>query len=147
MFPTDNNNFIDTAASEIFSPDPVIKNNLKFNFSEKKFVVSDGRVLQVADIPAIKQWIEKFIRTSLDQVPIYQGQKFGTTLKNIIGYKSLNNGFVESEVERELIEGFLLNPAIEKVTYVDISKENDVLVIATGVQLKDGTNLEDRFNV
>jgi len=147
MFPTDNNNFIADTASAVLTPDPVIKNNLKFNFSENQFQVVDGRVLQIADIPAIKQWIEKFIRTSLGQTPIYEGQKFGTTIKNVIGYKSLNNGFSESEAERELSEGFLLNPAIEKVTYVDISKVDDVSTIDVGAQLKDGSNLEGRFNV
>ena len=145
MFPTDNN-FIEDAASAVLVPDPVIKNNPKFNFTDKKFEVVDGRVLQVADIPAVKQWIEKFIRTSLDQTPIYKGTKFGTTIKNVIGYKSLNNGFSESEVERELAEGFLLNPAIEKVTYVDIAKVDNVLTIDVGVQLKDGTKLEERFD-
>jgi hypothetical protein len=147
MFPTDDNNFIGDTASAVAVSSPEIKNNLKFNFIEKKFEVVDGRVVKVNDIPAIKQWMEKFIRTSLDATLIYVGQKFGTTIKNIIGYKSLNNGFSESEAEREISEGFLLNPAIAKVTYVDISKNDGVLVIATGVLLVDGTNLEERFNV
>lgn len=145
MFPVD--------AEQIFNipdditQDPVIKRSFDFNFDNKKFSVIDGRVIEIESIEAVKQWIKLFLKTALDEVPVYQNEKFGTTVKNLIGWKRLNNGFVESELEREVSEGFKLNPAIEKVTYLDVEKIDGVVNIYIGVMLKDGSIIEDTINV
>jgi len=146
MFPVDNNNTFNIPPVET-PQNAEIKRSFDFNFSENKFTVVDGRVLEIKSVEAVKQWIKLFLKTALDKVPVYQNEKFGTTVKNLIGWKRLNNGFVESELEREVSEGFKLNPAIEKVTYLDVEKNEGTVIIYIGVMLKDGSIIEDEINV
>ena len=91
--------------------------------------------------------MRKFIETTLNKVPIYKGKKIGTTLENIKGHKTLNNGFIESELEREITEGMPLNPGIKEVKAVDIYKDGKTLCIDITVELQNGEELEERFNV
>jgi hypothetical protein len=145
MFPVDNAEIINTAP--VVTQDAEIKRSFDFDFSENKFTVVDGRVIEIKSIEAVKQWIKLFLKTALDKVPVYQNEKFGTTIKNLISWKRLNNGFTESELEREVSEGFKLNPAIEKVTYLDVEKSEGTVIINIGVMLKDGSIIEDKINV
>lgn len=122
--------------------DATIRRSFDFDFDSKQYSVVDGRVIEIESIEAVKQWIKLFLKTALNKVPVYQGKKFGTSIKNVIGWKRLENGFVESELEREVKEGFLLNPAIQKVTAVDVQKKNAEITIYISVMLKDGSALE-----
>lgn len=119
-----------------------VKTSLSFNFTEKKFPVVDGTPLTNADIEATKQWIILFLKTTKDTVPVYKGKNFGTSIKKYLGYKALNNGFLESEIEREIREGFPLCPTIKSVTSFNMSKDGRTLVVDVSVELYDGTILE-----
>jgi len=97
MFPQDDTTkSVDLTAIAV---DTTIYNTLKFDFDAKEFVMADGRCKIINDVEAIKQWVSKFIYTTLNKVPIYKGKKIGTTLENIKGHKVLNNGFIESELD------------------------------------------------
>lgn len=135
MFPDDT--LVEFNNSTNYNADPNIKRSLKFNYNKEAFEVIDGRVLENVDIPAIKQWCELFIKTSLDSTPIYQNYKFGTSLENIIGQKDINNGFFQSELTREIEEGFALNPAIKAVRNVLYKKINDQLQITILLELQN----------
>lgn len=119
-----------------------VKTSLSFNFTEKKFPVVDGTPLTNADIEATKQWIILFLKTTKDTVPVYKGKNFGTSIKKYLGYKALNNGFLESEIEREIREGFPLCPTIKSVTSFNMSKDGRTLVVDVSVELYDGTILD-----
>lgn len=119
-----------------------VKPSLSFNFTTKKLPVVDGTPLTNVDIEATEQWIILFLKTDKDTVPVYKGKKFGTSVKKLLGYKSLNNGFLESEVEREIREGFPLCPTIKSVTSFNLSKSGKILVIDVSVELFDGSKLD-----
>ncbi len=142
MFPTDNISDFTITTTDLQTISPDIKISFNFDFVNKEFTVIDGKLGEINTIEAVKQWIVLFLLTDLNKVPIYKGLKFGTTLKKIIGYKSLNNGFFESELQREIEEGFLLNPAISKVTYFNIEKIKDKAIITLNIMLKNGQIIE-----
>lgn len=121
--------------------DTTVKTSLKFSFDENKFNVVDGNPITNADIEATKQWITLFFKTDINTVPIYKGKKFGTSARKLIGYKALNNGFYESEVERETREGLPLCPTIKQVTSFNMTKSGKLLIISVTVELYDGTLL------
>ncbi len=139
MFPE---GFINPLPEEVtIAEDSKIKRELKYSFDSQKFDVMDGRVLENTDIEAVKQWIRLFLHTLKDSVTVYEGTKMGTSYKDIIGWKTINDGFVNSELEREIKEGFPLNPAIEKVLSVSFQKVDEKLSINIKVLLKNGTTL------
>lgn len=127
--------------------DTTVKKSLAYNFDKKKFSVVDGNPLTNADIEATRQWIVMFIKTDKDTVPVYEGTKFGTSARKLFGRKELTNGYAESEVEREIREGFLLCPTIKQVTSFNMSKSGKTLVIEVSVQLYDGTILDETTEV
>ena len=139
MFPANDFSII---TSDINTANPEIKTSFDFDFFSKNFRVIDGNIKEINTIEAVKQWIRLFLMTDINKVPVYQNQKMGTSIKKIIGYKSINNGFVESELQREIEEGLLLNPAIDKITYFNMSKHNDTATITLNVMLKDGQIIE-----
>jgi len=127
--------------------DTTVKNSLEFSFGTKTFNVVDGNPVTNADIAATEQWITLFMKTNKDCIPIYKGTKFGTSIRKLFGYKALNNGFYESEIEREVREGFLLCPTIKQVTSFNMSKSGKFLVIDVSVELQNNTILNTSTEV
>ena len=146
MFPTVT---YDTQVQQILNieVETTVKNSLEFNFVTKTFSVVDGNPVTNADIAATEQWITLFMKTDKDCVPVYKGTKFGTSIRKLFGYKALNNGFYESEIEREIKEGFAICPTIRQVTAFNMSKSGKYLVIDVSVQLQDGTILNTSTEV
>lgn len=146
MFPIVNISAFEIESFINYTNNPDIQKSFYFDFLQRKFEIISGNLKLIKDIEAVKQWITLFLLTDINKVPVYQDQKFGTSIKKIIGYKSIDNGFVESEIQREIEEGFLLNPAIEKVTYFDINKSGltkSYAVITLNVLLKNGAIIEN----
>lgn len=125
----------------------VVKTSLAFDFDTKKFTVVDGNPVTNADIEATKQWIRQFFKTDKDTVPVYNGTNFGTSARKLLGNKVLNNGFYESEVEREVREGFPLCPTIKQVTSFNMEKIGRILKIYVSVELFDGTLLDQEETI
>lgn len=141
-FPVDTLSEVIKSVQTQLTVDTTIKTSLSFNFDDKKFPIIDGTPLTNANIEAAKQWIILFLKTTKDTVPVYKGKNFGTSIKKYLGFKALNNGFLESEIEREIREGFPLCPTIKSVTSFNMSKSAKTLVIDVSVELYDGTNLD-----
>lgn len=141
MFPTyDLNTILNTL--NVQETSTTVEKSLAFDYSNKAFSLVDGSPLTNAGIEATKQWIILFFKTDKDSVPVYSGTNFGTSARKLIGLKSLNNGFYESEVEREVREGFLLCPSIKQVTSFNMKKVGRTLEISVTVQMQDGTTLD-----
>lgn len=124
-----------------------IKNSLLFDFEKQKFVVADGKIQEVMSIEAIKQWITLFIKTMVNGAEIYEGTKFGNSFRKLKGYKVVGNGFIEAEIEREVREGLLLCPALEKVTYFNLEKQDELLVMYIDVKLFGGEYITNIIEV
>lgn len=127
--------------------DTSILANFVFDYTQMKFVVIDGKPLMNSGIQAIEQWIVLFLNTSLGAYGVYVNSKFGTNILKLIGYKKLNNGYVESEVQREITEGFVLCPDIQKITSFNLTKDGRTLVISLSVLTYSGVNLGVNINV
>lgn len=117
------------------------------DFSKKQFVLVNGSPKLTYDIEAIRQWIVLFITTPKGAYKIYDGTNFGTSIRKLFGLKRLNNGFEESEVEREIREGFPLCPAINRVTDFNLSKDGRFVKVNVQVELYDGSLIDETVDV
>lgn len=113
------------------------------DFDKKSILLSNGTPKLITDIEAIEQWIILFVTTPRDVYKIYEGTDFGTNWRHLLGRKRLNNsGYEESELIRQITEGLPLNPAIESVQSVELSKNGRYLDINIVVELYNGELLE-----
>lgn len=142
MFPQDTtDNVLNSLSNDNENVQDNYLKTYSFDFDKKDFVVKDGSPLLVNNIEGVKQWITKFLHTDIDTLEIYNGYNFGTSLKKLFGQKYLNNGFAEAELERQIREGFLLCPAISKVTKFKAEKDNQYLKLTIGVLLKSSERI------
>lgn len=108
------------------------------NFENDSVIMTNGNPEMITDLEAIRQWIVLFCVTPRDTLEIYQGTDFGTSWRKLLGEKFINNGYATSELEREITEGLPLNPAIESVESVEITKNGRYLSLNIQVELYDG---------
>lgn len=118
----------------------------KFDFKNLKTVIENGQIVYVEGIDAVKQWIEKFIRTFVNKVEVYKNTNFGTNANELFGNKYLNNGFEEAEFERLLKEGLPLCPAIKQIINFNMTKNENVLDVKLVAILYDGSNVKVELN-
>lgn len=116
-----------------------------FDYETSQMVLTNGTPKLITDIEAIQQWIIKFVITPRDVYPIYAGTNFGTSYRKLFGRKVLNNGYEESELEREITEGLPLCPAIDNVTNVSIKKNGRYLSLDIQVELVNGELVDTRI--
>lgn len=147
MFPNDTTDiFINNIESNNHNKDDFLK-TFSFDFENKDFVIKDGLPILVDGVEAAKQWIIKFFNTDIDTLEIYKGYPFGISIKKLFGQKYLNNGFAEAELERQIREGFILCPNINKVTSFIAEKGDRFLKITVGVLLNSGDSTTVTENV
>jgi len=140
MFPVyDYTKTLEILSDTVKTADNVLQ-SFSFDFDEKEFVVKDGSPELVDEYEATKQWIQKFLSTDLGTLEIYDDYKFGTSYKKLLGSKSFNGGYVESEIEREIREGFPLCPSIRKIVSYMAEKQGTKLALTIGVKLKSGAS-------
>lgn len=113
-----------------------------FNYEKSQIIITNGTPKLVTDIEAIEQWIILFVTTPKDVYEIYKGTNFGTSYRKLLGKKTVNNGYVESELEREIKEGLHLNPAIKSVRSIEIDKYGKTLRLNIQAELYNGKLLE-----
>lgn len=142
MFPEENIDLtLETIAEEIKHSENVLI-SFSFNFIKKEFEIKDGSPVLIQELEATKQWIPKFLSTDLGTLEIYDGYKFGTSYKKMLGSKSINNGYIESEIEREIREGFLLCPSIKKIISYDSEKQGTRLCLRIVIALHSGASAQ-----
>ena len=86
-----------------------------YDFKKGDFIYKNGAPVEVTGIKALQVWIEKVIRTERFRFKIYENLEYGVSIEDLIG-SMLPNGFIESELKRELSESILLNPFVEELT-------------------------------
>lgn len=112
------------------------------DFKKSSIILTNGTPKLITDIKAIEEWIILYVTTPRDVYKIYEGTNFGTSWRKLLGRKTLSNGYEESELIREITEGLPLNPAIENVQSVDLSKNGRYLDLTIIVELYNGELLE-----
>lgn len=136
-----------TLREQIISTSTEIGNTPLMDFKTKSIILSNGSPKMTYSIEAIRQWIVLFVTTPKDVYKIYEGTGFGTSIRKLFGFKRLNNGYEESEVEREIREGLPLCPAINRVVSFNLEKDGKLVLIKVKVELYDGTLIDETVDV
>lgn len=116
-----------------------------YDFKKHEYVRKDGKVVYCDQKQAVGQWVGFLVMTSMDKYPVYEGTEFGTYIENYIGYK--DEGFVLSEIKREIQEKASLNRAIKSIDDFEMERNGDKLTVSMVVYLQDGTEEEVTVNV
>lgn len=144
MFPTEIN--LDHIAEQIereqMAQSSHIGRSFLFDFDTGQHRVVDGAVKECDELTAIKQWLELMVKTTLDKFLVYKDTGFGTSAEKFIGRRTLPKGFVASELEREIKESCLLNPAIERADDFSVTRTTRGMQIAFTAYLINGELVE-----
>ncbi|WMJ80997.1 DUF2634 domain-containing protein [Clostridium sp. MB40-C1] len=122
-----------------------------YDFKKGDFVIKDGKLVEISDIDALKQWIQKILYTDKFKFKIYEKKdtqkEYGVTIKELIVGHDLPQSFVESEIKREVEEALMRNPLIDRISNWNIEKSNPLLKISFKVNLinNDSFNEEVRY--
>ena len=118
----------------------------KYDFKNCRTIMKNGNIVLIDGVEAVMQWFEKFLRTSVDRFEVYKNTGFGTNARELFGKKYLDNGYEESELERQVREGLLLCPAIVSINNFNMQKEDKTLSVEVEILLADGTNVKAKFD-
>lgn len=124
-----------------------VKNTPFFDFEKLRIKLINGNPANADEIEAVKQWMVLFVTTPRGVYKIYNGTNFGASVRKLYGLKMLNNGYEESELEREIREGFPLCPAIDRVTDFKLSKNGRFLMIYVRVELYNGDLIDKTIEI
>jgi len=150
MFPSvieETENEVQSTREKVISTSTELGLTPSFDYTKKQFLLENGSLKMITDVDAIKQWIVLFITTPKNTYQIYDGTDFGTSIRKLFGRKILNNGYEESEVEREIREGLPLCPAINRVTSFNMQKVGKLVKIYVQVELYDGELVDETIDV
>lgn len=118
----------------------------KFDFSESKFVQTDGKLVEITDkAESVEQWILLILHTPKDKYNVYKDTDFYCNIKDLIGGKL--NAYEKAELERELTESIKKHRYVESVNNVSIEQNKRTLNVSLTVKLVDGSNLEVNTDV
>lgn len=150
MFPTiveDSSNNNQPIREKIISTSTELGNTPFFDYQNKQIILENGSPKLISNVEAVRQWIVLFITTPKDKYKIYNGTNFGTSIRKLFGRKTLNNGYEEAEVEREIREGLPLCPAISRVTNFNMEKIGRLVKIYVEVELFNGELVNETIDV
>lgn len=150
MFPTiveDSSNNNQPIREKIISTSTELGNTPFFDYQNKQIILENGSPKLISNVEAVRQWIVLFITTPKDKYKIYDGTNFGTSIRKLFGRKTLNNGYEEAEVEREIREGLPLCPAISRVTNFNMEKVGRLVKIYVEVELFNGELVNETIDV
>nr|DAM70734.1 MAG TPA: Protein of unknown function (DUF2634) [Caudoviricetes sp.] len=119
-----------------------MKEAYKFDFEKGEFVFKNKDAVVLTGYDALKQWIEKCIRTQLNRYPMYKGTGYGANIKDLVIGKSYRFDFAESELRREVETALLKHDDIYKLENFRAVKNGDVLNIEFTLTTKYGTVTE-----
>lgn len=147
MFPNDNTDVIVEKVAQGLKTAQNVLNSFDFDAQKKEYTIKDGSPVLVDELEATKQWIRRFLATDINTLEIYEGYKFGTSYKKLLGSKNFGNGYIESEIEREIREGFLLCPSIKKIISYDSEKQGTKLCLRIVIALHSGVSAQISANL
>ena len=113
-----------------------------FDFETGRFILQDGSPELRSGAPAVRQWFELMLRTYLGRYKVYEGQTFGHSAEDLIGTREFPDGFIRSEIEREIVESAAQNPAIKSTFGFSFARNGRSLEVSCTVELQDGEQVE-----
>lgn len=121
----------------------------KFDFDAGEFMLSDGKLIPIADVDAIKLWVEKCLRTQRFTYQIYAREdknEYGASLEDLIG-SVWPRAFVESELKREISEALTRHPRIRSITDLTTDRDGARMKISFTLNLSDGQSVSQEVAV
>lgn len=92
-----------------------------FDFNKNEFAIQDGKLVECTEVKAVEQWITLILQTYKDKYNIYKDTDFYCNIEDLRGQKP--NGFVLSELKREITEALLKHRYIKSVDNFEFTKE------------------------
>lgn len=140
MFPDDINEYLENEDMDVNETDGYVFNGTSFLYDWKTgdFIYKNGAPIVVTGREALHVWIEKVIRTEKFKWRIYEDVDFGPQIEDLIG-TNLPEGFMQSELKREITEALSINPYIEEIEDFTFEKVNDIGVISFTVITVEGS--------
>jgi len=123
--------------------------SFKFDFTAGDFVLSDGKLVVIDDIEALKVWVEKIIRTERFKFKVYDrndGNEYGLTLVDLIG-TVLPRAFVEAELKREIGEALRRHLRIASVSNLSTERDDNWLKISFQINLTDSQTFRQEVSI
>lgn len=114
----------------------------KFDFNNDEFVFENKDAVTLTGVDALKQWIEKYIKTQLNRYPMYKSTGYGANIEDLVIGKSYHFDFAESELRREVETALLKHDDIYKLENFKAIKKGDALNIEFTLATKYGTVTE-----
>lgn len=113
-----------------------------FDFEKEEYVIKDGKLVEIAnDTEKVKQWVKLVLRTYKDKYKVYKDTNFYCNTEDLRGTKL--NGFVKSEIAREITESLLTHRYIKKVSGFSFIQERLKITVNFNVTLIDGTTFSE----
>lgn len=105
-----------------------MKKTYSFDFRAGEFVLKNGKSIVIEGKEALKQWIEKILRTQKGRYKIYKGTGYGINIQDLIG-QVYPAQFIQSELQRECESALLQNPDILSITEFSTDQDGSSLNI------------------
>lgn len=116
-----------------------------YDFDKREYVLRDGKIVYCDQKQAVAQWVGFLVLTTVGKYRVYDDTEFGTYIENYIGYK--DEGFVFSEIKREIQEKAELNRAIRLIDDFEMERVKDKLSVSMVVYMNDGEETEVTVSV
>lgn len=111
-----------------------------YDFTEKDFVLLDGKLIPLAGLESMKQWINNVMHTVLYEAKLYENTNAsdnGLAIRDLLVGHVYPLEFIKSEIQREVTSSLLNHPAISELEEFTVLQVEDALDISFKVTLKD----------
>lgn len=115
---------------------------LAFDYAAARFVLTDGSPDRQNGAAAVRQWVHRMLTTYRGRFAVYAGTRFGHTGEDLIGMRQAPDGFIHSELAREIREACALCPAIERADDFTFARAGRQLHVRFTVTLRTGEEME-----
>jgi hypothetical protein len=145
MFPT---SFIETTVTENDTEETGV--DFLFDYNTGQHLIKGAVLKECSELQTVQQYIQNVLRTKANLYKVYvrnEDDVFGISVYDYIGTRTLPDGYLNSELKREVTELLLKHPLISDVTDWSGKKNKRGLDISFTTILTDGTLLETSENV
>lgn len=118
-----------------------IGRSFEYDYGRREYVVPDGKIKEIKETAAVRQWIELMLRTPDGRYAIYNGTEFGVDLDKYTGYKKSNLGFVQSELRREISEKIVQNRAVLGIENFEVVDDDNRMAVNFTAILRSGEKI------
>ena len=152
IFPQEDS--VDSKSEELQFPQTIIEErgiNHLFNFNTGEFVLIDGKPVEVVGDAGVVFWIEKALRTELNNPMCYRNTGYGSEVESYIG-SVLPKEILQLELEDSIKKTLLQHERIRQLSNFKFEREDDWGTMSFEVELnaitvidQDGTLEEENF--